>query len=165
MINILVQYLIKNGHLDLPSIGTLKCIKQESYWQNNNFIAPKESIEFESINVVPTKHFYSFLADELNISLEQATLKLEQFIFDFKSQNNSKLVFLNFGYLQYNDYLCTWHNIYDTNIYFKNLKLEVAEVNHQIDNNTNTIKDLWWIWALLFFILSASLIAYKYFSI
>jgi hypothetical protein len=165
MINILVQYLIKNGHLDLPSIGTLKCVKQESYWENNIFIAPNESVEFESINVVPTKHFYSFLADELNISIEQAALQLEQFINDFKSKNNSKLVFLNFGFLQYNDHLFTWHNTYDTTIYYKNLKLEVTEVNNQIDNNSNTKKDLWWVWALLVFILSASLIAYKYFSI
>jgi hypothetical protein len=38
MIQILVQYLSKNGQLSLPNIGTLKWSKQDSFLENIKFI-------------------------------------------------------------------------------------------------------------------------------
>jgi hypothetical protein len=165
MINILVQYLIKNGHLELPGVGILKCVKQESFWQNNEFIAPKEYIEFEHVDAIASKHFYIFLAESLNISIEQATLKLEQFLTDFKSQINGKITFNNLGVLTINNQILNWENKFNTGVYFKNIALTVAEKNNQINNDTRSRKDKWWIWAIVFFTISTSLILYKFYSI
>ena len=84
MIQPLVQYFIKNGHLDLPTIGILKWSRQSSHWEQDKFIAPKEFIVLELAEVSPNKHFYTFLSDELNISVEQANVQFENFIWGFK---------------------------------------------------------------------------------
>ena len=62
---ILEQYFIENGQLDLLSWGCLKWQKKQASFNDKGIDAPMESILFEPIASVPTKHFYIFLADSL----------------------------------------------------------------------------------------------------
>ena len=165
MINLLVQYLIKNSHLDLPGIGSLKCIKEASFWQDSQFVAPKEYIVLELVDVKPTKHFYSFLAEELNISIEQATVKFELFINEFMEKADSKLTFANLGVLYLKDKHFVWENSYNSNIYYYNLSLEIAQNNQQLEQGVPVKKDSWWIWAFVFLVIAASLIIYKFYFV
>lgn len=161
MIQTLVQYFIRNGHLDLPSIGILKWSKQASFWEQNKFIAPKEFIVLEVTEVTASKHFFTFLADELNISIEQANLQFDHFIQQFKLQEIASLSFGNLGTLHKNGNDISWNNLYNADIYFKDLELNVADVYENNDTQFNAHKDYWWLWAIGLMLIAASLIIYK----
>ena len=161
MIQTLVQYFIKNGHLDLPSIGILKWGKQASHWENNKFIAPKEFIHLEITEVVPSKHFFNFLSEELNVSVEQANLQYEAFIQKFLSQPITSLNFGNLGTLHKNQNEISWNNLYNAAVYYQDLSMNIAPVFEEHQGENNQKKDYWWIWALLLVAIAAGLIIYK----
>lgn len=162
MIQILVQYLLKNGQLSLPNIGTLKWSKQESFWENNKFVAPKENISFELNAVYPGKHFFIYLAEELSVSIDQANLQFEAFINEFNNKKQATLQFGNLGILQKNDDVISWDSTYHANLYYKDLVIQATSRNNEFVNNV-VQKDKWWIWAIVFFLISIGLIAYKYY--
>lgn len=162
MIQILVQFLLKNGQLSLPNIGTLKWAKQESFWQNNKFIAPEENISFELNAVYPEKHFFIYLAEELSTSIDQATLQFEAFLNDFNNQKQTTLQLGNLGILQKNEDVVSWDSTYHTNIYFKDLDIQATTRNNELVNNV-VRTDKWWIWAIVFFLVSMGLITYQYY--
>jgi hypothetical protein len=161
MIQTLVQYFIKNGHLDLPSIGILKWSKQASYWENNKFIAPKEFIDLEITDVIATKHFFNFLSEELNVSVEQANLQYEAFIQKFLSQPITSLNFGNLGTLHKNQNEISWNNLYNADVYYQDLEMNIVPVFEEQTENNYRKKDYWWIWALVLVAIAAALIFYK----
>ena len=161
MINTLVHFFIKNGQLDLPSIGLLKWSKQASFWDQNKFIAPKEFIELELTEVAPSKHFYNFLAEELNISIEQANLQFEGFIQQFKEQNISSLNFGNLGTLHKNENIISWNNLYNADLYYKDLEMVMAPLFESEYEHSNKRKDYWWAWSICLILIAAALIIYK----
>ena len=161
MIQTLVQYFIKNGHLDMPSIGVLKWSKQASYWEQNKFIAPKEFIVLELAEVTPTKHFFTYLADELNISIEQAILQYDGFIQQFKEQEITSLNFGNLGTLHKNGNGISWNNLYNAEIYYKDLELNIAQVHESNELSLNSQRDYWWVWTIGLILIAVSLIIYK----
>jgi hypothetical protein len=161
MINTLVQFFIKNGQLDLPSIGILKWSKQASYWELNKFIAPKEFIDFEVTEVVPSKHFYNFLADELNISIEQANLQFDGFIQAFQEQKITSLNFGNLGTLHKNENLVSWNNLYNADLYYKDLSMGMAPLFESEYEQANNNRDYWWVWTIGLILIATALIIYK----
>jgi hypothetical protein len=162
MIQTLVQYFIKNGHLDLPAIGILKWSKQASFWEQHKFIAPKEYIVLELAEVNPTKHFYTFLADELNISIEQAILQYDGFIQQFKEQEITSLNFGNLGTLHKNGNEISWNNLYNADIYYKDLELNIASIHENNEFSPKSHKDYWWVWTIVLMLIAVSLIIYKH---
>jgi hypothetical protein len=161
MTNLLVQYFIKNGHLDLPSIGLLKWSKQAAYWEHNKFMAPKECIVLEQTQVTPSKHFYNFLAEELNISIDQAHLQFEAFIQQFMGQETGHLHFGNLGTVIKTNTLITWHNLYHTDVYFMDFELSISPEFEGEKINTHQSKDYWWVWTIGLIAVALALIIYK----
>ncbi len=161
MIHTLVQYFIKYGHLDLPTIGILKWSKQASYWELNKFVAPKEFIELEITEVTPSKQFYNFLADELNISIEQANLQFDAFIQQFKEQKITSLNFGNLGTLHKNENLISWNNLYNADLYYKDLAMDMAPLFESKYEQANKNRDYWWVWTIGLILIAAALILLK----
>jgi len=161
MIQTLVQYFIKNGHLDLPAIGILKWSKQASFWENNKFVAPKEFIVLDKVEVTPSKQFYSFIAEDLDISIEQAILQFDQFIQQFKDQKMASLNFGNLGTLHKNESIISWNNLYNGDAYYKDLEMTISPVFEGETSDPDVPKDHWRIWTILLVIIAAALIMYK----
>jgi hypothetical protein len=166
MINTLVQYFIQHDHLDLPGIGTLKWVKQDAYWQDNQLVAPVENIILDLIDNKPSKQFYVYLADELSMSTEQAVLKYEQFCNDFLEKDMSQMPLGNLGVIQKKENQFHWISNYDASSFFKNITLSQESINHYEANLESTISNdnKWWIWALLITLFSCGLIYFKIYS-
>ena len=158
----LVQFFIKNGHLDLPNIGVLRWSKQESVWLNNQLSAPKETIVLDNITANPTKHFYSFLAEDLGISVEQASVQFEAYLLDFTSKKIASLNIGSLGTLLKNEEVISWNNLYNAEIYYKDLNISHS-AGTDIDNelSSETSKDYWWVWSILIASIAIALIIYK----
>jgi hypothetical protein len=162
MNNTLIQYFIKFGHLVLPEIGTLKWHKQEAYWESNSLIAPKEQIVLEQIYEKPSKQFYSFVADDLGLSTEQASLQFEAYLNEFNNQTIASLNIGNLGTLHKNASQYSWNNLYHGESYFKNITPVTAatEQEHDLSQSQNKI-NAWVTWTIVIAIIAFSLILYK----
>lgn len=166
MVNTLVQYFIQYDHLDLPGIGSLKWVKQDAFWQENQLVAPVENILFDPIDNKPSKQFYVFLADELSISTDQAVLKYEQFWNDFLEKDSTEMSLGNLGVIQKKENQFYWISNYDASSFYKNITLSqesIRQYETHLDSNGSPI-DKWWIWALLITGFSFALICFKLYS-
>jgi hypothetical protein len=162
MNNTLIQYFIKFGHLVLPEIGTLKWYKQEAYWESNTLIAPKEHIVLEQVYEKPAKQFYTFIADDLGLSIEQATLQFEAYINEFTSQTIASLNIGNLGTLHKNASQYSWNNLYHGENYFKNITPVIAAAEEEHDLTQSKNKTITWVtWTIIIAIIAVSLILYK----
>ncbi len=162
MIKSLELYFIQNGYLDLPSIGSIKLSMQEAECQDNILHAPQETIVFDPNGDKPTKDFYNFIADRLDISVEQAAVKLDQLIQTFKSKTVATLEIGSLGVIQKQADHYKWTSFYQGVDYYQNLSLAAINTNHTLlddfdNNNTNK----WIKWALALFVLALTLIFYK----
>jgi hypothetical protein len=162
MNNTLIQYFIKFGHLVLPEIGTLKWHKQEAFWESNTLIAPKEQIVLEQVYEKPSKQFYSFIADDLGVSIEQATIQFEAYLNDFTNQSIASLNIGNLGTLHKNASQYSWNNLYNGDNYYKNI-IPVVASEVFVDEANVTAKKLnaWLVWTIVITIIAISLILYK----
>jgi hypothetical protein len=162
MNNTLIQYFIKFGHLVLPEIGTLKWHKQEAYWESNTLIAPREQIVLEQVYEKPSKQFYGFLADDLGLSIEQATLQFEAYMNEFTNQTIASLNIGNLGTLHKNASQYSWNNLYNGENYYKNITPIAASVVVEDPSQTATKKMSGWvIWTIVITLIAVSLILYK----
>ena len=162
MNNTLIQYFIKFGHLVLPEIGTLKWHKQEAYWESNTLIAPKEQIVLEQVYEKPAKQFYSFVSDDLGISIEQATIQFEAYLNEFTNQTIASLNIGNLGTLHKNASQYSWNNLYNGDNYYKNITPVAASVVlDDFTKETTKNSNAWIVWTILISIISVSLILYK----
>jgi hypothetical protein len=162
MNNTLILYFIKFGHLVLPEIGTLKWHKQEAYWESNTLIAPKEQIVLEQVYEKPSKQFYSFVADDLGLSIEQATLQFEAYLNEFTNQTIASLNIGNLGTLHKNASQYSWNNLYNGENYYKNITPVAASVEVEEHSQASTKKlNSWVIWTIVITLIAVSLILYK----
>lgn len=158
----LVQYFIKNGHLDLPNIGVLRWSKQESVWLNNQLSAPKETIVLDPIASNPTKHFLSFLAEDLGLSVEQASVQFETYILYFTNKKIASLNIGSLGTLLKNEEVISWNNLYNAEIYYKDLNIShSADTDLENETVAEVNRDYWWVWSILIASIAMALIIYK----
>jgi hypothetical protein len=157
----LEQYFIQFGHLDLPGIGSLKWSKQEAEWQDGVLYAPQEHILFDPIGDKPSKQCYNFLGDHLGCTSEQAALKLEQLIQQFKEQTVSNFELGSLGVIQKQADHYKWTTYYQSVDYYKNINVKVASyANNEIEEEAST-STKWWVWAISIAVIAIALILYK----
>ncbi len=162
MINSLTQYFALNGHLVLPNIGMIKLHKEDAKWVNSILFAPKETIIFEPIDSKPSKLFYHFLGETLDISFEQAIFQYEQYINEVFQNDLPHFELGNFGSLQKIEGEYHWISNFHSSAYFK--EIEIAPITHQDDavpKNT-TKKENWYLWSIVLALLSIVLILFKF---
>lgn len=162
MLTILTQYFAQNGQLILPKIGIIKLYKQDAQWTNSILKAPKEAIIFESIDSTPSKLFYHFLADQLEISYDQAIIQYENFIDKVFNQDQLPFELGNFGTLSKKDGIYHWSSHFYSISYFKDIEItkidSQAELEYTIDtNNKNGYR-----WTILLALLAILAILFKF---
>lgn len=162
MINLLVQYFIKNGHISLPGIGTLQLVKNESFWDDGKLIAPNEYIQLDHKNFDQSNLLINYLSIELDISQEEANTQFIKFLEPILSQQVTSFNFGNIGTIHKNGSKITWNSIYKSEEYFKNATPTLSNPSENQTNNTRLKKDnSWMIWSLIIVVVSIALIIYK----
>ena len=162
MINLLVQYFIKNGHISLPGVGTLQLTKNESFWDDGKLIAPNEYIQLDHKSFDQSNLLIKYLSDELDVTQEEANTQFIKFLEPILTHQTASLNFGNLGTFHKNGSKITWNSIYKSEEYFKNATPSLFNPNDNQKNNTLAKKDNpWIIWSLIITIISITLIIYK----
>lgn len=84
----LYQYLLQHNKLPVPGIGTFLLAKAsaQAEFSNKRINPPAYTISLQSVASSPTIHFFSWLANALQIGERDAVLKFNDFVFDLKKQ-------------------------------------------------------------------------------
>jgi hypothetical protein len=87
MYNEVNKFFALHHHLVLPGVGNFKVEKSDSQidFVNRSITSVQNKIVFSNNKLQPEKSFYSFLADELNINEEQATISFTIFSSEIKN--------------------------------------------------------------------------------
>jgi hypothetical protein len=161
MINLLVQFFIKNGHISLPGIGTLQLTKNESFWDDGKLIAPNEYIQLDHKNFDQSNILIKYLSDELDVTQEEANTQFMKFLEPILSQQIASLNFGNLGTFHKNGAKITWNSIYKSDDYFNNIAPNLYQANDE-NSESKTRKDhSCLIWSILISVISIALIIYK----
>jgi hypothetical protein len=162
MIKSLEQYFIQFGHLDFPNVGSLKWNKKEANWQDGKLSAPVEEIVFDLQVTKPSKVFYNFLAEALNISNEQAVIQYEHFLQEF-IVNDEPLAIGNLGILNKHNNIFTWETKFDATNYYADINLGTISLSeNDIDKSHNLKKDNWILWAIFLLVIATVAILLKH---
>jgi hypothetical protein len=162
MINLLVQYFIKNGQISLTGIGTLKLSKNEAFWDEGKLIAPNEYIILEKKIIDNDDTLIQYLANELDISIEETTTHFAILLEPFIKQQVFSLNFGSLGTFHKNGAKITWNSLYKSDVYFKNVSPDILK--EELDDNfktPNTTIKSWLIWTIIILTVSILLILYK----
>lgn len=180
MNNLIVEYLFANKCCPLPGIGELKYdLKSATHLvAEKKIVSPTYDISLSESNVEDA-HFVKFISQELNISLEEAKLKLEDYCNRIINARDTSIELVDAGIFYVNA---------DGNLKFEQEKLP-AEFIQEVDairvsrNNVHQIlvgdtestseemtgffnsaepktKKMWWLWALIIFVIAAAIIVF-----
>jgi hypothetical protein len=161
MLKVLTQYFAENGQLVLPNIGWVHIEKQEATWVDDVLIAPRESIVLDRSLTKPDKLFYHYLADQLDISYEQAVVQLDQYIQSFFENENAILPLGKFGSISITAVDCIWTSSYNSSVYLKEIQIKPPENRVNVEFINVPKKDNWYIWAMVLSMIALIAILYK----
>lgn len=150
MLHLTIKYFIQFGQLDIPRIGQLRLIKKEAFFNEGLLISPSEHIEFELGQVMPSKQFYQYLANALDISADQASMQYEK-LWSHQIENEHQIAIGSLGVLTKKQDTYTWESHYFSKNYFNDIEVsDSIKSNFQEDTVIEIQKDHWWIWAIVF---------------
>ena len=162
MQNILEQYFIEFGQLDLLHIGQLKFQQSESVVDGGILLKPSEAIVYEATHAIPSKHCYQYIAVMLDISYEQAVIQFEQFIHSNFNDENKEFAWPSIGKLIKMDTAYIWQSNFISSQYFTDLHFEKMPISNT-SQNTSPVekKEQWWIAAIVITLLCSIAILIK----
>ena len=160
---ILDQYFIENGQLDLLSWGCLKWQKKQASFNDKGIDAPLESILFEPIASVPSKHFYIFIADHLDISTEQAAIQYEHFIQNLFDGHQEQIPLESLGTFIFNNGILNWQNHFISSDFYIDIFLDKVTNNTVIEDVSVDDNDNWILMSSIIAILSLLAILFKFY--
>ena len=149
MTKYIITYFLQFGQIDIPGVGSLQLIKKEAEFSDGIIIAPSEIIHFEKGNITPSKQFYSYLSNLLDISNEQATIQFEQYC-KTHFTDHSRITFGNLGSLVKNNDEYTWKSNFESSDYLKNIDINsFPNAQYFEDSEITKLQDKWWVWAII----------------
>lgn len=162
MIHLAIKYFIRFGQLDIPSVGQLKLSKKEAVFNNGILNAPTEIIEFEIGEGKASKLFYQYIANALEISVDQAAIQYEQF-WMHQLQDNTVVNVGSLGSISKSEGNYFWHSNFDSANYYKNIEINQLPQTEIMDEADEVVqhKDKWEIWAIVLAILAILAILLK----
>ncbi len=162
MIKLLEQYFIEHEVLDLPQLGTLRKIKKEANFSDYNWTMPKEFIVYDNYQNKPSSQFYSYIADNLDISEQTAILQLDQLVNDFLASSEEELTIGSLGSFKHNEGVIEWLTAYQSEQYFSPIDLPIlAQTSNESESEVESNK--WIIGAFSLLLIALFLIIYKYY--
>jgi len=190
MFSLLHQYLIENGSLHIPGIGTLAFAEVSARLDvaDKQLQAPHKTLRLNVASDPANKHaLMGFLSRHLNISEEQSYTVFRQFTDSIRTSLGTKriLYWYNLGAFQKDESgAVKFVQTTDLDQYLPPViadRMIRANAEHSMTvgdtETTNTAmqeyygdeqvefrKDYWWVWAIVIFVVSAGLIWLKYFS-
>ena len=160
MEKVLEQYFVQNNELVLANIGTLHLTKKPATGIGDTLHAPELTITFSTNNKKPSSHFYTYLAEALSISNEQANIQFEQFLKNSFDAHNNTLSIGNLGSIEKLGNEFTWNTSFSSNHYFKDITISPITTSEQMGEK----KSIQWYWiALILCILAIVAIVFKSF--
>jgi len=160
MEKVLEQYFVQNNELVLTNIGSLHLSKKPATWIGGTLHAPELTITFSTNNRKPSNHFYTYLAEALSISNEQANIQFEQFLEKSFDANNNTLSIGNLGSIEKLGNEFTWNTSFTSNHYFKDITISPITTSEQMGEK----KSIQWYWiALILSIMAIAAIVFKSF--
>lgn len=160
---ILEQYFIEQGQLDLLSWGCLKLQKKQASFTDKGIEAPVESIQFEPIASTPSKHFYTFLADQLGISTDQAVIQYEQFIQSLFDGHQEQVDFESLGNFVFKNGILNWQSYFVSSNYYTDVHFNKLSNETDIEDAIDKEKDNWILMASIIGIISLLAILFKFY--
>jgi hypothetical protein len=161
MIHLAIKYFIRFGQLDIPSVGQLRLLKKEAELIDGVLKSPSEFIEFELNGGVPSKQFYQFLGNALDISTDQAAIQYEQ-SWEGKFDNGQKLMIGNLGIISKKEDRYTWESHFNASHFYRDIEVgnlpnsEIFETELTAQKN-----DKWAIWAIALAVIAILAIIFK----
>lgn len=148
MIQLAIKYFIRFGQFEIPNVGQLRLSKKEAEFNDGILKAPFEKIEFEKGEGKPTKQFYQYLANALDISADQATIQYEQF---WKNKLEDNIIHVgSLGSISKNEGNYLWQSHFDATNYYNNIEIEPRVTNDIFEApSIANDRERWEIWAIV----------------
>ena len=162
MVQLLEQYFIEFEVLDLPQLGTLRKIKKEANFLDGIWSTPKEFIVFDNYQNKPSAHFYTFLAQHLDISEQSASTQLDLLINDFLNNTEVELIIGSLGMFKHQNSIIEWVSTYNSELYYDTIDLPILAPTNSEEEIQQDLNNKWWLGALTLLILAIVLILFKF---
>jgi hypothetical protein len=160
MEKILQQYFVQHNELVLTNIGTIHLTKKPATWIGDTLHAPELDILFTTAKKKPNAEFYTYLAEALSISNEQANIQFEQFLQKSFENQDASLTIGNLGSIEKKGVEYTWLNNFASMHYYKDITISPIQTNEEVEKP----KSIQWPWiAFILFILAVAAIVFKSF--
>ena len=158
MEKILEQYFIQKNELVFTNIGTIHLTKKPASWIGEILHAPELSILFTTVKKKPSNQFFTYIAEALSVSPEQANIQYEQFLQKSFEKQEATITIGNLGSIEKKGDEYFWKNNFTSNQYYKDITISPIEENEQAKNNLS-IK---WYWmAIVFALIAMAAILFK----
>ena len=160
MEKILEQYFVQHNELVLTNIGTIHLSKKPATWIGDTLHAPELNILFTTAKMKPSSEFYTYLAEALAISNEQANIQFEQFLQNSLDTQDGNIVIGNLGSIEKLGNEFTWNTSFTSNHYFKDITISPITTSEEMVEK----KSIQWYWiALILSIIAIAAIVFKSF--
>jgi len=160
MEKILQQYFVQHNELVLTNIGTIHLTKKPATWIGDTLHAPELAILFTTAKKKPTAEFYTYLAEALSISNEQANIQFEQFLQKSFENQDASLAIGNLGCVEKKADEYSWVSNFSSKHYYKDITISPINSNEEVEKQ----KSIQWTWiAFILFILAIAAIVFKSF--
>lgn len=161
MIHLAIKYFIRFGQLDIPSVGHLKLLKKEAELMDGVLKSPSEFIELELNPGTPSKQFYQYLANALDISADQAAIQYHQ-SWESKFENDQKVMIGNLGVISKNEETYTWESFFNSTQFYDNIEVGILPNSEVFETELTAQKnDQWVIWAIILAVIALLAILFQ----
>jgi len=160
MEKILEQYFVQHNELVLTNIGTIHLSKKPANWIGDTLHAPELIILFTTAKKKPSSAFYTYLAEALSISNEQANIQFEQFLQNSFETQDGSLAIGNLGSIEKKGVEYNWVSNLTSKHYYKDITISPINANEEVEKQ----KNIQWPWiAFILFIIAIAAIVFKSF--
>jgi hypothetical protein len=160
MEKILEQYFVQKNELVLTNIGTIHLTKKPATWIGDTLHAPELNILFTTAKKKPNAEFYTYLAEALSISNEQANIQFERFLQNNFDTQDGSIAIGNLGSIEKKADEYSWVSNFSSKHYYKDITISPINSNEEVEKQ----KSIQWTWiAFILFILAIAAIVFKSF--
>ena len=165
----LYKFLVVNGHLGIPQLGSFIIKQEPAYLDTASGILypPKPVISFSETAIpVSEKLFFDFLSNEMGIDEVSAIQQFNEFANRFRNQlhENGSVVLNGVGKLNRREGgEIAFQPATDLSSFLQPIQMNEAVMFAETDSDQKEVKpDYWWFYAIILLVLGLGALAYYY---